>query len=77
MPRWKFNLGDRVVANDKGPSSYTGMQGTIVETGPGKSEYGVKFDSRPYPAEYLQSWWLDWLSNQAEERKENEALAGH
>lgn len=62
MARRKFSIGDRVVANERGPASYAEMAGAIVEIGPGESEYGVKFDASAYLVEYLISAWLDRLS---------------
>ncbi len=64
MPRQKFAIGSRVVANDKGPTSYAGMRGTVVELGPGRAEYGIKLDGRPYPVEYLLSPWLDAIEHE-------------
>lgn len=57
---WKFALGDRVVANEKAPGDYESLCGTVVERGPGKVEYGVKFDGKEEIA-YVNSWWLDKL----------------
>jgi len=59
--KWKFALGDRVVANGKAPGDYEGKFGAVVERGPGKVEYGVKFDGQEETV-YLNSWWLDKLS---------------
>jgi hypothetical protein len=53
-------MGDRVVANEKAPGDYEGLRGTVVECGPDKVEYGVRFDGREETA-YLNSWWLDRL----------------
>lgn len=56
MGNWKFNIGDRVVANEKAPGDYRGRKGTIVERGPGKSEYTVSTSGKKI---FLNSWWLD------------------
>ena len=56
--RTKFKSGDRAKANDNGPGDYEGLEGTVMEAGPGESEYGVMFDSKAEIA-YLNSWWLD------------------
>ena len=57
--KWKFNIGDRVRASEKAPGDYVGLEGMVVERGPGKSEYGVRFDRPRAEREYLSSWWLD------------------
>lgn len=57
---WKFALGDRIVANEKAPGDYEGFCGTVVERGPGKVEYGVRFDGKEETV-YLNSSWLDEL----------------
>ena len=59
MAKCKFNPGDRVVANEKAPGDYRGRQATIVERGPGTTEYTVNFDGQIV---YLNSWWLDPLN---------------
>ena len=58
---WKFALGDRVMANDKAPGDYESLRCTIVERGPGKVEYGVRFDGQEETV-YLDSQWLDKLA---------------
>jgi len=61
--RQKFQVGDRVRANAKAPGDYEGREGVVVEPGPGKAEYGVRFDDGRVPRpEYLNSWWLDRLA---------------
>lgn len=50
-----------MVANGKAPGDYEGKFGAVVERGPGKVEYGVKFDGQEETV-YLNSWWLDKLS---------------
>jgi hypothetical protein len=58
--RRKFKVGDRVRANPKAPGDYVGREGVVAEQGPGRAEYGVRFDDGPTPdPEYLYSWWLD------------------
>ncbi len=59
--RTKFQIGERVRANDKAPLDYEGRRGTITEIGPGRTEYGVRFEPDPPKADtgYLMSWWLD------------------
>ena len=39
---------------------YQGLCATVVERGPGKAEYGVRFD-RKEETVYLNSWWLEKL----------------
>ena len=56
--RFKYDIGDRVTANDKAPGDYKGRSGAIAIRGPGKAEYGVMFDGGK-DVEYLNSWWLD------------------
>lgn len=58
--RWKFEVGDRVRANEKAPGDYVGLEGVVVERGPGKSECGVRFDNGK-PG-HLNSWWLDSIA---------------
>ena len=60
----KFNLGDRAIGEESGPASFRGRAGTIVERGPGKSEYGVKFDDGP--TEYVDSSWIERLDGRSE-----------
>jgi hypothetical protein len=58
----KFQIGDRVSANDKAPGDYQDRVGTIAEIGPGRSEYGVEFgDDGTGNASscHLMSWWLE------------------
>jgi hypothetical protein len=55
----KFNVGDRVTANDKAPGDYRSRAGTVFEVGPGKSEYGIRFEGAGPLEGYLMSWWLD------------------
>lgn len=57
----KFNLGDRTIGKESGPGRFRGKQGTVVELGPGKSEYGVKFDDGP--TEHVNSWWIERLAD--------------
>ena len=59
--KMKFQIGDRVIANDKAPGDYRRRSGTVTEIGPGKSEYGIRFDRHArYPdAGHMMSWWLD------------------
>jgi hypothetical protein len=52
----KFQVGDRVIANDKAPGDYQGHIGQVTALGPGRSEYGVELDHRHG---YLMSWWVD------------------
>lgn len=58
--RAKFAIGDAVIANTKAPGDYEGLKGIIVERGPGRAEYGVKFNGQTEIA-YMNSWWLDPL----------------
>ena len=58
--RGKFELGDRVRANDKAPGDYRERVGHVSELGPGQSEYRVEFDDGEQPTTgYLQSAWLE------------------
>ena len=59
--RPKFVAGDLVVANDNAPGDYRQRSGTVFEVGPGRSEYGVRFERQSgYPDDgYMMSWWLD------------------
>jgi len=56
-----LDLGDRVIANQKALGDYQGLYATVVEHGPGKAEYGIRFD-RKEETVYLDSWWLDKLT---------------
>ncbi len=56
--RGKFNIGDHVEGNCKAPGDYWGHEGFVAERGPGKAEYGVKFDGSEETV-YLNSGWLD------------------
>lgn len=60
----KFLVGDRVVGKESAPASFRGRIGTVVERGPGKSEYGIKFDDTGQ-VEHVESSWLDRLGSQA------------
>lgn len=55
----KFQVGDRVRANDRAPGDYRGRVGRVVEAGPGRAEYGVLFGTDARGLGYLASWWLD------------------
>ena len=55
---WKFTVGARVRANEKAPGDYRGLVGTVIERGPHKSEYAIRFDGHE-TLDYLNSWWLD------------------
>lgn len=52
----KFQIHDRVIANDHAPSDYRGHRGVVTEVGPRRAEYGVRFAVGPC---HLMSWWLD------------------
>lgn len=54
----KFQVGERVIANDKAPGDCRGRVGTVAEHARGRVEYGVRFDGKT-AVEYLNSWWLD------------------
>jgi predicted RNase H-like HicB family nuclease len=54
----KFTIGAVAVANAKAPADYRGRRGKVVEVGPGRNEYGVKFEGTPAKGR-LMSWWLD------------------
>ena len=54
--KWKFNIGDQVLANEKAPGDYRCRKGTIVQRGPSRGEYTVNIDGEKT---FLNSWWLD------------------
>ena len=54
----KFAVGDRVRGKDNAPASFRHRVGTVVEIGPGPSEYGVKFNDT-LKTEYVQSYWME------------------
>jgi hypothetical protein len=55
----KFEIGDRVVVNAKGPRDYRSREGFVTELGSGKSEYRVEFDDGRQPTTgYMSSSWL-------------------
>jgi len=56
MSKGKFDIGDRVIGNDK-KASYRDRRGIVVRRGPHKAEYLVHFDDGR--EEYVNSWWLD------------------
>ena len=58
MRKLKFQQGAVVKANEQAPGDYRGREGVVVKRGPGKSEYGVRFNGTP-DFGYLQSNWLD------------------
>jgi hypothetical protein len=60
----KFSVGDRVIGKESGPHSFGGRAGTVVERGPGKSEYGVRFDDGP--TEYVMSSWIERLDDKSD-----------
>lgn len=60
--RRKFSNGDRVRGKETAPAEFRDRIGTIVEYGPGKAEYTVRFDDDPNTVTYLQSPWLDLLT---------------
>ena len=54
----KFALRDRARGKDDAPASVRHRVGTVVEIGPGPSEYGVKFNDT-LKTEYVQSYWME------------------
>ncbi|GEM_PF-6959343 len=56
MGRQKFNMGERVIGNDK-KALFRGRRGVVVGYGPHKAEYFVRFDDGRY--EHVGSWFLD------------------
>lgn len=57
----KLAVGDRVIGRDDGGrGSFRGRKGTVVERGPGGSEYGVKFDDTQ-TVEYVDARWIQLL----------------
>lgn len=55
MAKRKFNMGDKVIGNEK-KASFRGRKGTIVQYESG-SQYWVIFDDGR--KECVNSWWLD------------------
>ena len=55
MPQRKFNVGDKVIGNEK-KASFRGRKGTIVQYESG-SQYWVLFDDGQ--KECVYSWWLE------------------
>ncbi len=55
MARRKFNIGDKVVGNEK-KASFRGRKGAIVQYESG-SQYWVEFDDGR--KECVNSWWLE------------------
>lgn len=60
--RRKFANGDRVIAKESAPADFRERIGTVVDYGPGKAEYTIRFDDNPTVVTYLQSPWLDSLA---------------
>ena len=54
----KFDVGVRVVVNEKAPRGYVARRGTIREIVLG-SRYGVRFDNQQEQTVYLDSECLD------------------
>lgn len=59
MGRRKFEIGDRVIGNDK-KADFREEKGTIIGYGPHQSEYKVHFDDKG--DNYVYSWWIDLLN---------------
>jgi hypothetical protein len=59
MGRRKFNVGDRVIGNDK-KGSFWGRKGRIVGYIQEYSQYQVLFDNGL--TEVVYSWWIDPLN---------------
>jgi hypothetical protein len=58
--RLKFGVGDGVVVNRRGARNLRGRQGTVIQVGPVKGEYGVEFSDRREPSLiYLEACALD------------------
>ncbi len=60
--RTKFQPGDQVLANDNAPGDYKGRQGVVLQHGPHKAEYWVRFDGDERGPGCLDSWCLDPVS---------------
>lgn len=58
MGKRKFNVGDRVIGNDK-KASFRGRKGTVVGYIREYSQYQVRFDDGR--TETVYSWWIDPL----------------
>jgi len=67
MGKWKFNPGDQVVVNEKGPGDYQRCQAIVVGRGPGTTEYTVNLDGQIV---YLNSWWLDLVGEAPHSQQE-------
>jgi hypothetical protein len=59
MAKRKFNVGDKVIGNEK-KASFWGRKGTIVQYESG-SQYWVMFDDGR--KECVYSWWLEKQSS--------------
>ncbi len=60
MGKVKFQVGDRVRANEKAPGDYEGRDGVVTDRAP-ESQYRVEFAPLAGNASfgYLYSWQLD------------------
>ena len=54
----EFDVGARVVINEKAPGGYEARLGTVAEIVLG-SRYGVRLDNQQELIVYLNSEWLD------------------
>jgi len=57
----KFQLGEKVMANEKAPGDYRGSCGVVVQHLPKSSEYQVQFDGDNRGPGWLPSHMLDHL----------------
>ena len=63
MSRRKFNIGDRVIGNDK-KASFRDCGGTVVGYEPRTHEYLLRFDNGE--SEYVNPGWLKRVSKRDE-----------
>ena len=54
----EFDIGARVIVNEKAPGGYFAQLGTVLEIVLG-SRYGIKFDNQKEPTVYLDAECLD------------------
>jgi hypothetical protein len=70
MGKLKFAVGDEVIVNLRGLSRFRGRMGRVIEIGPVKGEYGVKFaDGREPSLVYVEAMRLDRLERRDERLK--------
>lgn len=58
----KFQMGERVTANEKAPGDYQGHSGAVLQHKADSSEYQVQFDGDGRGPGWLPSHMLDHAS---------------